>query len=107
MFSTNFSIILSQGQQSGSQSTLFSIGFMVLVFVIFYFLLIRPQQKKEKNRQKQIAAVSKGDKIITSGGLICIVADIKDDIVIGKIGNDVKVEILKNSIQQVISKQNA
>ncbi len=94
--------ILSAAQQG--KGSLISIGFMVVVFVIFYFLLIRPQQKKEKNRQKQITALTKGDKIVTSGGLICVVADIKDDIIVGKIGNEVKVEIMKSSIQQVMPK---
>lgn len=81
-----------------------SIGFMVLVFAIFYFLLIRPQQKKEKLRQRQIAAMTKGDKIVTGGGLIAIVSDVKDDVVVAKIGNDVKIEVMKSSVQQVMSK---
>ena len=89
-------IIIAGAQGSSKFSSYYSIGFMVLVFVIFYFLLIRPQQKKEKNRQRQIAAITKGDKIVTSGGLVCIVSDIKDDIIVGKIGNDVKIEIMKN-----------
>jgi preprotein translocase YajC subunit len=55
-------------------------------------------------RQKQIAAMTKGDKIITMGGLVAIVSDVKDDVVVAKIGNEVKVEIMKNSVQQVMSK---
>ncbi len=90
--------------KKGGMPGLVSIGFMVLVFVIFYFLLIRPQQKKEKLRQKQIAAMTKGDKIVTMGGLVAIISDVKDDVVIAKIGNDVKIEIMKNSVQQVMSK---
>jgi preprotein translocase subunit YajC len=81
-----------------------SIGFMVLVFLIFYFLLIRPQQKKEKDRQRQIAAITKGDKIVTTGGLVAVVSDIKDDVIVCKIGVDVKIEIMKNAVQQVTSK---
>jgi len=94
-------IAAQQGQGFGG---MISIGFMVLIFAIFYFLLIRPQQKKEKMRQRQIAAMTKGDKIITVGGLIAIVSEVKDDIVIAKIGTDIKIEILKSAIQQVTSK---
>ncbi len=96
-------IVSAAGSKSGMPG-LVSIGFMVLVFVIFYFLLIRPQQKKEKMRQKQIAAMTKGDKIVTMGGLVAIVSDVKDDVVIAKIGNEVKIEVMKNSVQQVMSK---
>ncbi len=96
--------ILSAAAPQGKGGSLVTIGFMVVVFVIFYFLLIRPQQKKEKTRQQQVSAITKGDKIVTNGGLVCIVADIKDDIIVGKIGGEVKVEIMKNSIQQVMPK---
>lgn len=97
-------LIMADQQAKGGFGGMVSIGFMVLIFAIFYFLLIRPQQKKEKMRQKQISAMTKGDKIVTMGGLIAIVSDVKDDIIVAKIGNDVKIEIMKSAIQQVMSK---
>ena len=97
-------LLILAAEQGKSFGGMVSIGFMVLIFAIFYFLLIRPQQKKEKMRQKQIAAMTKGDKIVTVGGLIAIVSEVQDDIVIAKIGTDIKIEIMKSAIQQVTSK---
>ena len=102
MYTFNANILAAAA--AGGKSSLISLGFMVLIFVIFYFLLIRPQQKKEKTRQRQIAALTKGDKIVTAGGLVCIVSEIKDDIIIAKIGKETKIEIMKNSVQQVMQK---
>jgi len=56
-----------------------SIGFMVLIFVVFYFLLIRPQVKRQKEHKSLIEALKKGDEIMTSGGLIGRVKDIKEE----------------------------
>ncbi len=77
---------------------------LILIFVVFYFLLIRPQQKKQKVLQDMIQSLKKGDRVITSGGLIAVVADIKDKRVVLKLGEGketVKVEVLKNAIVSV------
>ena len=80
-------------------------GFLpiILVFVIFYFLLIRPQQKKQKEHQIMLSKLKKGDKVITSGGIHGEVIGIKDkeDIVVLKIAENVKVEFQRNSISHV------
>jgi len=72
---------------------------IILMFVIFYFLLIRPQQKKQKELQTMISQLKKGDKVITTGGILGIVSSIQDDYVVLTVGGgDTKVEILKSAI---------
>ena len=71
------------------------------MLVIFYFLMIRPQQKRQKELQKMLAAIKKGDRVLTASGLYGIVAGIKDDVVVLKIAEDVKVEMLKSAVTAV------
>lgn len=73
---------------------------MVATIGIFYFLLIRPQKKKEKERTNMIAALQKGDKVITAGGMYGVIDGFKEgDIVIVKIAGNTKVEFSKSAIQ--------
>lgn len=78
---------------------------ILLMIVIFYFLLIRPNQKKEKDRKKMIDLLQKGDKVITMGGMYGVVSSIKkeENIVVLKIGDGTKVEFAKSAIQGKIS----
>ena len=72
---------------------------MILIFAIFYFLMIRPQQNKQKELQTMIAAIKKGDKVVTSGGLLGTVSSIQEDYVVLTVGDsDNKIEILKSAI---------
>ena len=88
----------------GASSSLPMIIMMVGIFVIFYFLMIRPQQKKQKELRRQIDSLSKGDKILTSGGIYGTVIGIKENIITAKIADDVKVEIAKQAISAVVEK---
>ena len=78
---------------------------LILIFVIFYFFLIRPQQKKAKEHTKMVEELKRGDKVITSGGIIGTVERIIDNEKIEvEISDNVKVEILRtNGIQGLIS----
>ncbi len=67
------------GQAEQTQSMLMSLGVMALFFVVFYFFLLRPQRKKEKELKEQIGKMSIGDKIITIGGITGTLANITDD----------------------------
>ncbi|OGX10801.1 MAG: preprotein translocase subunit YajC [Omnitrophica bacterium RIFOXYB12_FULL_50_7] len=72
---------------------------IILMFVIFYFLLIRPQQKKAKELQTMIAGIKKGDKVVTTGGMLGVVSSLQDDYVVITVGgSDTKIEILKSAI---------
>ena len=80
---------------------------LVLVFVIFWFLLIRPQQKRMKDHQAQIAAVKKGDRIVTGGGLIGKVTKVTDSEVEVELGQGIKVTAVKSTLTQVIDPTSA
>lgn len=84
-------------------STLYSIGLLVIMFVVFYFLLIRPQRKRDKELKQQMASLAVGDKVVTIGGLVGLVANIKDDeITISTSAANTLVTFTKSSIQTVI-----
>lgn len=76
----------------------------VLIFVIMYFLIIRPQQKRMKEHQSMLEALRKGDEVVTSGGIIAKVSKVGDDEVEGEISDGVKVRIVKHTISNVVSK---
>jgi preprotein translocase subunit YajC len=77
------------------------------MLAIFYFLLIRPQQKRQRDTQKMIAALKNGDRVLTSSGIYATVAGIKDDTFILKIAENVKIEVLKTAVSGVVEKSNA
>jgi preprotein translocase subunit YajC len=85
------------------------LGFLPLIaiIVIMYFLMIRPQAKKQKEHKAMLEALKKGDRVITAGGILGTIAGIKENenIVIVKIAENVKVELSRGSIGQVIQKQ--
>jgi preprotein translocase subunit YajC len=74
---------------------------LILMFAIFYFLLIRPQQKKAKQHKAMLAAVRKGDKVVTSGGLHGEITGITDDVVTMEIAPKVRVKVSRGSIAGV------
>ncbi|MGL4415533.1 MAG: preprotein translocase subunit YajC [Roseinatronobacter sp.] len=92
-------------QDAGAASGLISIIPFILIFVIMYFLLIRPQQKKMKEHQAMVGALRRGDQVVTQGGIIGKVVKVKED---GEaeveIAEGVKVRVLKATIANVISK---
>jgi preprotein translocase subunit YajC len=78
---------------------------IILIFVIFYFLLIRPQQKKMKEHRAMVEALRRGDEVITSGGIIGKVSKVADDgRVEVEIAEGVKVKVVKHTITQVLNK---
>ncbi len=78
---------------------------LILIFGIMYFLLIRPQQKKVKEHQKMVAALRRGDQIVTQGGIIGKVAKVKENNEIDvEIAEGVKVRVVQSTITQVLSK---
>ncbi len=74
---------------------------LVLVFVIFWFLMIRPQQRRMKEHQAQIAAVKKGDRVVTGGGLIGKVTKVGDSEVEVELGPNMRVLAVKSTLTQV------
>ncbi len=77
---------------------------LILMFAIFYFLLIRPQQKKAKQHKLLLAALKKGDRVISSGGLHGVVTGLTDDVVTMEIAPKVRVKVSRGSISGVAGK---
>ncbi|MDG1473110.1 preprotein translocase subunit YajC [Pseudosulfitobacter sp. SM2401] len=78
---------------------------LILIFAIMYFLLIRPQQKKMKDHQAMVAALRRGDKVVTAGGLIGKVVKVMDDGEVEvEVADGVKVRVVQATISQVVSK---
>ncbi|MDE2732625.1 MAG: preprotein translocase subunit YajC [Bacteroidota bacterium] len=74
------------------------------IFLVFYFFIIRPQQKREKQRKAMIAAVAKSDRVITAGGIHGIVTQVQESSVLVDVGG-VKLRVEKNSLANVVNKQ--
>lgn len=81
--------------QGGAGGLLGSLLPLILIFVIFYFLLIRPQQKKAKEQKNMIDNLKKGDKIVTSGGIYGVIEAVGSNTVTLKVGENVKIKLGK------------
>jgi len=77
---------------------------IVLIFVVFYFMLIRPQQRKQKEMKQMLDNLKSGDKIVTSGGILGTVTNVKEKTVVVRIADNVKVEMLRSAIQAITQK---
>ncbi|MCD4715969.1 MAG: preprotein translocase subunit YajC [Desulfobacterales bacterium] len=77
---------------------------LILMFAIFYFLLIRPQQKKAKQHRELLSALKKGDRVVSSGGLHGVITGMSDDIVTMEIAPKIRVKVSRASISGVASK---
>ncbi len=78
---------------------------IILIFVIFYFLLIRPQQRKMKEHKAMVEALRRGDQVVTSGGIVGKVFKVNEDgMVEVEIADGVKVKVIRHTITQVLNK---
>lgn len=89
-------------QGGGAVGAIASLLPLVLIFVVFYFLMIRPQQKRMKALQDSVAAAKRGDRVVTGGGLIGKVTRVEDDEVEIELGPNVRVRAVKATLAQVI-----
>lgn len=88
------SIVLMAGQQDGKQQNpMMSILFLVMIIGVFYFFMIRPQVKKQKEIKKFRSSLQKGDKVVTTGGIYGKIAEMKDGHALVEIAPDVRVKI--------------
>lgn len=93
----------ADGAGQGSSLPMFLM--MGAIFLIFWLMIIRPQQKQQKQRQAMITALKNGDRIVTSGGLFATVKDVHEEYVVAFISDGVKVEIAKSAIGGVVTKK--
>ena len=86
----------AQGEGGGGGTSMLIM--LVAIFAIFYFLMIRPESKRRKERQSMIDSLTRGDKIVTIGGLHGEVQDVHDDKIVIRIAENLKVEVAKTAI---------
>lgn len=103
------SIVYAMGQvpqQPGQEAPnpLVSLMPLILMFVIFYFLLIRPQQKKQKEHKQMLSELKKNDQVVTSGGIHATIVNIKDKTYVIRVDDNVKLEISKSAVAGIIKK---
>ena len=83
-----------------------TLSIIPVFMIVFYFFVIRPQQKREKKRKDMIAQLKKNDRVLTSGGIFGRVVDVKETFLVIKIGTDVKVEVSKDAVSLVQEETN-
>lgn len=74
---------------------------LIIIFILFYFVLIRPQQKRQKEHEKLVSSLKTGDKVVTNAGLHGIIANVKDKTVVIKVADNVKLEFDRSAVVTV------
>jgi preprotein translocase subunit YajC len=99
---TNFAFlplsVLTAGTTPGQGNALVTLLPLLLVFVVFYFFMIRPQMKKQKEMTNYRSSLKRGDKVITTGGIYGRINEVKDNYVMIDAGGDVKLKVDKNAV---------
>lgn len=93
-----YNLLLSMPAQEGAQNPWMSLMPFLLIIVVFYFFMIRPQMKRQKELRKYRESLKKGDKIVTTGGIYGKVSEIKEDRVIVEIAEGVRIAIDKAAV---------
>ncbi len=91
-----------EGGGGGLMSTLIMFG---AIFLIFYFMIIRPQQKRAKERDKMLSNLEKGDKVVTNGGIHGIIAGLEEKTALLQVSDNVKLKIERSAITTVLAKK--
>ena len=99
-----FITLLAQaaGASPAGPSPLASFVPIILIFVIMYFLLLRPQMKRQKEQARLVSALKTGDRVVTASGIHGLISNVKDRTVIVKIADNVKIEMEKSAISNVV-----
>ncbi len=99
---TNFAFLYLMGQPAGStggqSNALVTFLPLILVFVVFYFFMIRPQMKKQKEMNTYRSSLKRGDKVITTGGIYGRVNEVKDNYIMMDAGGDIKLKVDKSAL---------
>lgn len=93
----------AQGAPQGGGSSSFLI-MMVLFFVIFYFMLIRPQMKQAKEHKKLVEGLSKGDEVVTTGGMLGKITEVGDNFIVLEIAKETEVKVQKHAVSALMPK---
>jgi preprotein translocase subunit YajC len=90
------------GAPQGSPAS--SMIFFLVIFAVFYFLLIRPQQKRAKEHRNLVASLAKGDEIVTNGGVLGKITDLNDNFITVEVADGVNVKVQRQAISSVLPK---
>lgn len=96
--------VLAQSVSAGGGSQLLAFLPMIAILVVFYFFMIRPQMKRQKETRAMLAALSRGDEVVTSGGMAGRVEAVGESFVTVEIAPEVKIKLQKGAITQVLPK---
>jgi preprotein translocase subunit YajC len=88
----------------GTESTLLSLLPLVLMFVVLYFIMIRPQMKRQKEHKAMIEALAKGDEVVIAGGVVGRVAKLGDSVIHVEVSEGVELQVQRPSVVQVLPK---
>lgn len=97
-------LTLIPAQAAGEANPLMSMLPIILMFVILYFLMIRPQMKRQKEHRSMIDALSKGDEVATAGGILGTVTRLSEGVLYIQIAQGVEVQIQRSAVAQVLPK---
>jgi len=90
-----------QGGEAAGGSMISTLIMFGAIFAIFYFMIIRPQQKKAKEREKMLSEVKKGDKVVTGGGIHGTIAGLEEKTCLVDVGNNVKIKFERSAIASI------
>jgi len=102
MFSTLFAAAAAPAA-AGEPNPMYSFGFLILLFVVFYFLLIRPQQKRAKEQRKMISELAKGDEVIAAG-ILGRVENVGEHFLTVEVADNVHIRVQKGAVSNVLPK---
>lgn len=103
-------VFLAQAQSAAPAVPGGGIGFFVpfiFIFVIMYFVMIRPQKKRQEQQQKLMASLKSGDRVVTNAGIHGLISNVKETTVIVKVADNVKIEMEKSAITNVVRPETA
>ncbi|WP_414649122.1 preprotein translocase subunit YajC [Dyella sp.] len=102
-FPTSF-VIAQAAPAAGAPNPIMTFLPLILLFVVFYFLMIRPQMKRQKEHRNMVSALSKGDEVVTNGGIAGKVEEVGESFITVEIAPNVKIKLQKGAVQQVLPK---
>jgi preprotein translocase subunit YajC len=99
-----FFISNAYAQQAAPQGSLIDLWPLVVIFIAFYFLLIRPQQKKQKAHNEMVSSLQVGDEVMTAGGILGRITGVSDHYAVVQISDNTEIKVQKSSVAQVVPK---
>ena len=100
----DFLISSAYAQDAAGQGGLMGFLPLILIFIVFYFMLIRPQMKRAKEHKRMVSELAKGDEIVTTGGLLGKITDLSDSFVTLTLADNVSIKLQRHAVTQVMPK---